>query len=258
MRIVGLLSVTLLVTIYVSGCLGVIDGTETIDQESYQVFGDCPDIEGIACTSVGSPPPGAQPEVGGCWVTGIGHIGSDLNDNGISDKPGAGKANQDSYGGNAMGMKDGTVRGQWQNTTHLAESKSKFHGQAEFLYCWNDGGPGPDVPKAEPNRAIWGGPGKWDHEEGYLFIVSAADYKEGKEKGDAAIRDAYAITVYRDTDGDGTATAADEVVYEESDCVFGNFQIHPPNQGHPYVPSPVTEEMDRISSTQDLCPNNNW
>ncbi len=197
-------------------------------------------------------------ETGGCFVTGIGHIGDDENENGISDRPGAGRAHQDSYGGNAMGMKDGRVRGQWQNTTHVENDRHVFHGQAEFLYCWNDGGPGPDVPRAIPNRAIWGGPGLWNHEEGYLFIVSSADYKEGKEDEDAGIRDAYAITVYRDLDGDGVATVDDEIVYEETDCVYGNFQIHPPNNGHPYIESELTPEMDRISSTQDLCPDNNW
>ncbi|MEN8264567.1 MAG: hypothetical protein ABFR82_14010 [Nitrospirota bacterium] len=194
---------------------------------------------------------------GGCTVSGVGHIGNDESGNGISDQPGAGLANQDSYGGYALGMRDGSVRGQWQNTTHLEGTKDLFHGQAEFLYCWNDGGPGPDVPRATPNRAIWGGPGTWNHEEGYLFIVSAADYKEGKNDMDAGRRDAYAIVIYRD-DGDGVATAADEIVYEETDCVFGNFQIHPPNNGHPYIGSPITEEMERIASTQDLCPNNNW
>lgn len=246
------------VSLFAVGCLGTID-SDTTKEDIYQIFqtGEAA-IDGADGAELIPVPPGAQPDQGGCWVTGIGHIGSDLNNNGISDKPGAGVANQDSYGGNAMGMKDGRVRGQWQNTTHLEGSKSKFHGQAVFLYCWNDGGPGPDVPKAEPNRAIWGGPGKWDHQEGYLFIVSAADYKEGKEKGDADIRDAYAITVYFDVDGDGRATGADQIVYEESDCVFGNFQIHPPNQGHPYIPSEMTSEMNRISSTQDLCPNANW
>ncbi len=157
-----------------------------------------------------------------------------------------------------MGMKDGRVHGQWQNTTHREGTKDKFHGQAKFLFCWNDGGPGPDVPKAKPNRAIWGGPGKWNNEEGYLFIVSAADYKEGKDGEDANIRDAYAITIYFDVDGDGVATAADDIVYAETDCVFGNFQIHSSNKGHPYIPTQMTAEMDRISSTQDLCPNSNW
>jgi len=247
-----------------SGCVGTMGG----DLEY-----ECIDDLGLPCVidqmreellDSGELPPGSTNgdvvnlvAQGGCFVTGIGHIGADENGNGISDRPGAGRADQDSYGGNAMGMQDGRVRGQWQNTTHLVGG-DKFHGQAEFLYCWNDGGPGPDVPEAYPNRAIWGGPGLWDHEEGYLFIVSAADYKEGKEGGDALIRDAYAITIYRDVDGDGAATAADEIVYEESDCVYGNFQIHPPNQGHPYIPAEMTAEMARISSTQDLCPDGNW
>ncbi len=208
----------------------------------------------------GDTPPGegTPPPEGGCFVTGIGHIGADENGNGISDRPGAGRANQDSYGGNAMGMKDGSVRGQWQNTTHLADGKHVFHGQATFLHCWNDGGPGPDVPRTYPNRAIWGGPGKWDHKDGYLFIVSAADYKEGKDGNDANIRDAYAITVYEDLDKNGIATSTDKIVYQETDCVYGNFQIHKSNAGHPYVSKPVTDEMNRISSTQDLCPNSNW
>ncbi len=196
--------------------------------------------------------------LGECWVTGVGHIGSDENGNGISDRPGAGRAHQDSYGGFAVGMKDGSVVGEWQNTTHLEDDRYKFHGKAEFIYCWNDGEPGPDVPMATANRAIWGGPGKWNREDGYLFIASAADYKEGNDGNDADIRDAYAITIYRDVDGDGVATGADEIVYEESDCVYGNFQIHPPNNGHPYIAATLTAEMDRISSTQDLCPNANW
>lgn len=195
---------------------------------------------------------------GGCFVTGIGQIGADMNGNGISDIPGAGLAHQDTFGGVALGMKDGRVEGQWQNTTHLADYNFKFHGQVEFLYCWNDGGPGPDVPRSYPNRAIFGGPGMWDNEEGYLFIVSAADYKEGGDFDDADIRDAYVITIYFDGDGDGVATSADNIVYEETDCVFGNFQIHPPNKGHPYISSTITSEMNRILNAQDLCPNNNW
>ena len=85
-----------------------------------------------------------------------------------------------------------------------------------------------------------------------------ADYGEGNDAGDAGIRDAYAIAVYRDVDGDGVATAADTIVYEESDCVFGDLQIHPPTDGHPYIPAALTAEMNRVSSTQDLCPNDSW
>ena len=244
------------------GCLGVI--SEPLE---YECIDDLPcviDQMRLELIDEGVLPEGATNEdllrnarVGGCFVTGIGHIGSDENGDGISDQPGAGEADQDSYGGNAMGMKDGRIRGQWQNTTHLVGG-DKFHGQAEFLYCWNDGGPGPDVPEAFPNRAIWGGPGLWNHEEGYRFIVSAADYKEGKEGSDVDLRDAYAIRVYQDLDGDGISTDADPVVYEESDCVFGNFQIHPPNNGHPYIPVPLTDEMARLAGEQDLCTDGAW
>ena len=75
----------------------------------------------------------------GCWITGGGHLG-DANARG-----GAGKNRQDSFGFNAMGTKQGTVRGQIQNTTHLGDV---FHGQATWLECWRDGGEGPEVPKA--------------------------------------------------------------------------------------------------------------
>ncbi|MCB9555590.1 MAG: hypothetical protein H6707_05750 [Deltaproteobacteria bacterium] len=237
--------------IVAAGC-GVQGDTNS---DTFYVLGECPQTmpNGAACVAE-LPPPEAEPQNGGCWVTGIGHIGEDTDGDGVSDQPGAGRAEQDSFGGNAMGMKDGRIRGQWQNTTHLLDGKHKFHGQATFLHCFNDGGPGPDVPKAIPNRAIWGGPGQWDHQPGYLFIVSAADYKEGKDGLDRERRDAYAITIYRDVDGDGHASSADQIVYEESDCIFGNFQIHPPNQGHPYTAEPVSAEMDRISSTQTLCP----
>jgi hypothetical protein len=237
-------------------CGGTIEGTGGVSQQQGAIIDDTEYfIGGDYIPPLGEIPPDVVS--GGCWITGGGHIGTDENGNGISDKPGAGVAYQDSFGGNAKGFKDGTVKGQWQNTTHL-EAKDKFHGQATFHYCWHDGGPGPDVPKAEANRAIWGGPGTWDHEPGYLFIVSAADYKEGKEKGDADIRDAYAITIYHDDDGDGVATAADSIVYQETDCWFGNFQIHPPNNGHPYIPAELSPEMDRVSSEQELCPNANW
>lgn len=255
----------LVALLLLAGCGGEItDIANLADMEIYTVIGDCPDSLGasVGCVSTDLPPDTPPPDQeGGCWITGIGHIGSDLNNNGISDKPGAGAANQDSFGGNAKGFKGGFVKGQWQNTTHLADGKHKFHGVPNFLYCWNDGGPGPDVPKAYPNRAIWAGPGKWDHQDGYVFIASAADYKEGKDGADANIRDAYAITVYKDENGDGVATlGVDTVVYEESDCVYGNFQIHPPNNGHPYIPATPTAAMDDVSNNQDLCPgpDPNW
>ena len=163
---------------------------------------------------------------GGCFVTGIGHIGDENN------HPGAGRAGEDSFGGNAMGMKDGTVRGQWQNTTHQGDL---FHGQATWLRCWKDDGEGPQVPRAIPNNAEWGGPGLWNHEEGYTFRVHAADRREGGHHADE-----YEIFVFG-PDG--------ELVYSESEIIDGgNFQIHPPNNGHPYEttyqPGPGDAEYD--------------
>jgi len=66
--------------------------------------------------------------IGGGYVTGSGTI-----------------ASGDSFSGNVKGFKDETVSGQWQNTygTHT------FKGTAEFLFMWNDGGYGSDVPPAE-------------------------------------------------------------------------------------------------------------
>lgn len=155
----------------------------------------------------------AVPATGGCFVTGIGHIGDEAN------HPGAGRADQDSFGGNAMGMRDGSVRGEWQDTTHLGDL---FHGEATWLRCWKDEGEGPGVPHAIPNVAEWGGPGKWNHEEGYTFRVHAEDRREGGHHADY-----YGITVW---------DAAGGIVYEEGDLIDGgNFQIHPPNDGHPYI-----------------------
>ena len=79
------------------GCGGVVDPIDAPDEDVFSIVGDCPDNLPAGSGCIGSPlPPDAQPpEQGGCWVTGIGHIGSDTNGNGISDKPGAGKAEQD-------------------------------------------------------------------------------------------------------------------------------------------------------------------
>jgi hypothetical protein len=160
---------------------------------------------------------------GGCFVTGIGHIGDAL------DHPGAGRANQDSFGGNAMGMRDGRVRGQWQNTTHIGDV---FHGSVSWLRCWRDDGLGPEVPVAIPNNAEWGGIGKWNHEDGYAFRVHAADRAEG-----GSHMDEYEIFIWN--------PAGDEMIYSESDIIDGgNFQIHPPNAGHPYETDYTPEPGD--------------
>ena len=169
----------------------------------------------------------------GCFVIGGGNL-----------------ANGNSFGGNVMGMKDGRVRGEWQHTN----GAYAFHGYAEFLYSYHDGGSGPEVPRAYPNRAIFGGMGTLQGQPGYLWIVAVADYKEGKESEDAGLSDAYGICIYRDVDGDGIATAADEIVYELYECVSGgNVQLIPPTDGHPYVPCVLTAEMLRVTSSLPLC-----
>lgn len=153
---------------------------------------------------------------GGCWITGGGHIGS------ADSTGGAGRHNQDSFGFNAMGMKDGRVRGELQNTTHLGDV---FHGQATFIECWRDDGIGPEVPVAIPNNARWGGTGTFNREPGYTFEAHLADRAEGGSHVDE-----YELWIYGPTG---------ELVYSqtaEDDRVItgGNFQIHPPNAGHPY------------------------
>jgi len=243
------------------------------NSETYRVFGGCPDDipEGVGCIPVGGPPPDSlPPEEGGCWITGIGTFGKGVT--------------RDSFGGNGMTMKDGRVRGQWQHTDHFDVSGSQkngqnlFHGQVEYLRCklfptLN----GPEVPKAVPNYAEWGGPGTFNHEEGYWFDVQAFDHAEG-----GIYRDRYKITV-KDPDGnvvleaDGMGThsivngpagsmgvkgnakaqtevdnptntscredvdvTADLAWVSELGCLSGgNFQIHPPNKGHPYPPPPI-------------------
>jgi hypothetical protein len=182
---------------------------ECVDVENYCVFDDAGDDDR------------RDIDEGGCWITGGGHIGD------ASSHGGAGQNDQDSFGFNAMGMKSGYVRGEIQNTTHLGDV---FHGQATWLHCWKDDGAGPEVPRAIPNNAEWGGTGEWNHEAGYTWEAHLADRAEG-----GSHEDEYEIWI----------TALDNtLVYSQTadqDLVItgGNFQIHPPNNGHPYDP-PLT------------------
>jgi len=278
-------------------CLGFIacDGTATnIDPTTTDVFrvietgegscggdngvpcieiGDvCPETEGVVCESEPVPPEAQPPEEGGCWVTGIGTFGKGVT--------------RDSFGGNAMTMKDGSVRGEWQHVDHFDVSGSQkngqnlFHGKVEYIRC--ERFPtlnGPEVPKAVPNFANWGGHGKFNHVDGYKFDVRAFDHAEG-----GIYRDRYAIQIW-DPEGnlvleangmatndiangpgasmgakgngngkggphaeepattgrdikcleDPTITSEDLAWVAELGCLSGgNFQIHPPNKGHPY------------------------
>lgn len=185
------------------------------------------------------------PEEGGCWVTGIGTFGKG--------------ATRDSFGGNGMTMKDGSVRGEWQHTDHFDEAgttnngQNLFHGQVTYLACKRyDELNGPEVPKAYPNFANWGGIGRFNGEDGYYFDIKAFDHAEG-----GIHRDRYVIRIFDPdkqlvlaADGLGTledpsnkecledATVMEGVGLDwvkEMGCLSGgNFQIHPPNKGHPY------------------------
>lgn len=206
----------LVASVLMGGCVGYVDpGGETSGSSGGALM--CMDTYSAEMCSY-------REDTGGCFVTGIGHIGDAEN------HPGAGRADQDSFGGNAMGMKDGSVRGQWQNTTHLGDL---FHGSVSWLRCWNDGGLGPEVPRAIPNVAQWGGLGKWNHVEGYRFMVRAADRAEGGHHIDE-----YAITIWN---------PEGNVIYSENEIIDGgNFQIHPPNAGHPYESVAVPPEYGAL------------
>jgi len=155
------------------------------------------------------------PEYGGCFITGIGFlVDSDGKDN---------------FGGNGMPMKTGRIRGEWEHQDH--GTSSKLHGQVAYLMCRHVDEPGPDVPKASVNQAYYGGPGRFytpeaGWVEGYWFDVMAEDH------GEPGKTDEYYFTM-RKMDASG---AVGPVLYQTGGVLGGgNFQIHPPNDGHPYT-----------------------
>lgn len=190
-----------------------------------------------------SNPPQLPPEQGGCWVTGIGTFGKGDT--------------RDSFGGNGMTMKDGSVRGEWQHTDHFDVSGTQkngqnlFHGKVTYIACLRFPTlPGPEVPKAIPNYANWGGKGRFNGVDGYYFDVKAFDHAEGgihKDRYQIRIFDANKKLVLH-ADGQGTMQAPSNKECEIDPLVTtnlswvkalgcisgGNFQIHPPNKGHPY------------------------
>ncbi len=192
-----------------------------------------------------SPPEQHELFEGGCWITGGGHHGDANGGNG------AGKNDQDSFGFNAMGMKDGRVRGEIQVTTHLDEdllpdtndeetsAENLFHGHARYIRCYKDAGEGPRVPHAVPNVSIWGGHGTWNHVDGYTWEAFMADRDEG-----GSDQDQFGIRIWN---------AQGVLVYEQSldpnvgggrhTITGGNLQIHPPNGGHPYITGDIPAGM---------------
>jgi hypothetical protein len=161
------------------------------------------------------------PTEGGCWITGGGFV---TDDDG-----------KDTFGGNAMPMKDGTVRGEWENIEHGTGDNT--HGQAHYIFCRVVPGPGPGHPNGPKhdfvdNQAYFGGPATYNGASGYWFDAVVEDH------GEPGRLDTYQITVRQGaslTSGGGT------VVFQESGVMTqgGNIQLHPPNAGHPFTMSPL-------------------
>jgi len=100
---------------------------------------------------------------------------------------------------------------------------------------------------AYPNYANFGGTGKFNGEDGYYFDVKAFDHGEPGiylDRYEIDIYNSAKVLVYHD-DGQRTmechASIDDPLVTGDLAWVFdmgcitgGNFQINPPNAGHPY------------------------
>lgn len=168
------------------------------------------------------------PQEGGCWITGGGFV-VDADGN-------------DSFGGNGMPMKDGTIRGEWEHVDH--GTGNKVHGQVNYLVCRHVDEPGPGQPsgpskKFDINQAYFGGPARWftngAWSDGYWFDIMAEDHgepgnKPGPGKHGSAGPDYYHLTVMQ-MQG---ANQSGVVVYDVLGTFEGgNFQIHPSNTGHP-------------------------
>jgi hypothetical protein len=130
-------------------------------------------------------------------------------------------------------MKDGTVRGEWENQDHATGDDA--HGQATYIFCRTVPGAGPGHPNGpqhnfDVNQAYFGGPARWmaagaSWADGYWFDVVVEDH------GEPGRSDTYQITV-RQYAGPTTSGA---VVFQTSGTLAGggNIQLHPPNPGHP-------------------------
>ncbi len=167
-----------------------------------------------------------------CRISGIGTLGGD--------------SQRDSFGGNVMPMKTGTLTGQWTHIAH--DSEVIFHGEVHYVTCKRfETLSGPEVPAAYPNYANFGGTGEFNGEEGYFFDVRVFDHGEP-----GIYRDRYSIDIYDPGKvlvyhADGRITRDFHDCLEDpsvpSDlgwvldlgCISGgNIQIHPPNEGHPF------------------------
>lgn len=169
-----------------------------------------------ACVPDGTTTDCTPPSEGGCWVTGGGFIVEN--------------ASKDTFGGNGMPMRDGSVRGEWENVDHA--TGDNLHGTVNYLFCRVVPGPGPGHPNGpqhhfDDNQVYFGGPGRYfvnaAWADGYWFDVVAEDH------GEPGRQDTYQITIRTYANGQ-----AGNVVYQASGLLAGgNIQLHPPNAGHP-------------------------
>jgi len=225
--------------ILLGGCSGDITGDDFTGDHSFSITQGCPDTEICFPTCTNNGPDNVcgnslAPSAGGCWITGIGFI---------VDADG-----HDNFGGNGMPMKDGTIRGEWEHVDH--GTGDKFHGQVHYLFCRHVPEPGPGQPSGpshmfDINQAYYGGPGRWftptdGWKDGYWFDVMAEDHGEpGNQPGPGQHGsmgpDEYYFTA-RIIQGDLQSGSVVMDVYSTGGPLEGgNFQIHPPNTGHPYT-----------------------
>lgn len=180
-------------------------------------YGNCeePQCEDTWCEVCEDSTP---PSLGGCWITGIGFVED--------------AGSKDNFGGNGMPMKQGFIRGEWEHVDHA--TGVKLHGRVAYLFCRHVDEPGPGQPSGPDhnfniNQAYYGGPGRrftpgvgW--EEGFWFDVFAEDH------GEPGNTDVYFFSM-RPMGAGGQAGAQ---LYATGGVLGGgNFQIHPPNTGHP-------------------------
>ncbi len=172
------------------------------------------------------------PSEGGCWVTGGGFIVPD--------------GDHANFGGNAKQMKRGGVQGHWNHVDHT--TMNHLNGKPNYIFCRHVDEPGPGQPGGRKgfimNQIYFGGPAKWGQGggvDGFWFDVVAKDHGEpGSQPSpkNGGMVDTYHLTV-RKMD-DPVNQVAGQIVYEEKGgLVGGNIQMHPPNNGHPGVQSPL-------------------
>lgn len=123
-------------------------------------------------------------------------------------------------------------------------------GRPEYIMCRHVDEPGPGQPGGKKgltaNQVYFGGHAQWRTadvwNDGYWFDVVAKDHGEpgsttaASKKGMMA--DTYHFTI-RKID-DPAKAASGVIVYEtRGDLNGGNIQMHPSNNGHPAVNSPL-------------------